>query len=615
MKIKLLFALLLVSFTLMGQEVILDRVEPPSWWIGFKNKSLQLLVHGPNIGLTTPELKYAGVVLEKVNTVANPNYLFLDLTVTDKAKAGIFTILFKQKGKKVAQYEYRLEARKPGSAERTSFSSADVIYLLMPDRFANGDPGNDNIPGLKEQCDRSNPDARHGGDIKGITDHTGYLKDLGITAVWSTPLLENDMEKYSYHGYAVTDYYRIDPRYGTNEDFLALAAKLHQEGMKIIMDMVFNHCGLGHWWMKELPTEDWISRFPEFTRTNYRIGTVTDPYASRFDSITFQTGWFDNSMPDLNQNNPFVAKYFIQNAIWWIEYAGLDGIRLDTYPYSFKRFMAEWDQAILSEYPNFNIVGECWSTTPDGIAYWQKDSRNADGYNSHLPSVFDFAMYDALRLGLAEKDGWNTGLTRLYSILAQDFVYPDPSGILVFADNHDVNRFLSTQGGDIGKLKMAMAFLLTTRGIPQIYYGTEALVTQGEGHGDGMKRLDFPGGWTTDTISMFTGQGLSNEQTDMHEYLKRLLSWRKDKEVIHSGQLKHFIPKDGIYVYFRYNRNDTVMVAINNSGEEKKIDKTRYDEFLKDVSRGTDILTGKTFDNLSEIILPSKTALILELAK
>ena len=443
--------MMLLSLVVAGQDVMLERVEPPSWWTGFNNRSLQLMVHGTNIGLTTPVIRHNGIVIVKTHTVLNPNYLFLDLTISESAKPGIFTILFRQGEKTVLEYPYRLDARKPGSAERSSFTSADVIYLLMPDRFSNGDPSNDNFPGMKEQCDRSNPDARHGGDIKGITDHTGYLKDLGITAVWSTPLLENNMEKYSYHGYAITDYYRTDPRFGTNEDYLALAAKLHREGLKIIMDMVFNHCGLGHWWMKDLPTEDWVNRFPEFTRTNYRVGTVTDPYHSVFDSITFQTGWFDNSMPDLNQNNPFVAKYFIQNGIWWIEYAGLDGIRLDTYPYSFKNFMADWDKAILAEYPKFNIVGECWSTTPDGIAYWQKDARNADGYNSHLPSVFDFALYDAIRLGFSEKDGWNNGLTRLYDILAQDFVYPDPSDIIVFADNHDVNRFLSTQGEDVAK--------------------------------------------------------------------------------------------------------------------------------------------------------------------
>lgn len=614
-KIGLLVAMMLISLAGAGQEVKLDRVEPPNWWTGFKNNSLQLLVHGTNIGLSTPELKYNGVVLENVNTVTNPNYLFLDLTITDKAKPGTFTIVFKQKGKQVASYEYRLDTRNPGSADRRSFSSADVIYLLMPDRFSNGDPSNDDMPGMKEQADRSNPDGRHGGDIKGISDHVPYLKDLGITAVWSTPLLENNMEKYSYHGYAITDYYRIDPRYGTNEDYRALVDKLHASGLKIIMDMVFNHCGSGHWWMSDLPSPDWLNQWPEFTRTNYRAGSMTDPYVSAYDSVKFLKGWFDVTMPDLNQHNPFLAKYLIQNSIWWIEYAGVDGFRQDTYPYAFKDVMAEWDKAVLKEYPYFNIVGECWATVPEGIAYWQKDSPNKDGYNSYLPSVFDFAMYDALRLGFMENNGWNTGIGRLYDLLSRDFVYPDPSHIVVFADNHDVNRFLANAGQDPAKFKMALAFVLTTRGIPEIFYGTEALLTTTGEKNDGRLRIDFPGGWPGDTVNTFTGTNVSAAQADMVSYLKKILNWRKSAKVVHTGNMKHFIPEDGVYVYFRYNEKKTVMVAINNSDEERKLEKEKYAEFLSKYNSATDVVSGKKYDSRFEIYVPSKTAMIIELGK
>lgn len=605
--------MMLLTLVAAAQEVMLDRVEPPSWWTGFKNPSVQVIVHGKNIGKTIPRIGYSGVLIQKVHTAESPNYLFIDLTITEKAFPCTFTITFTQDGNTVAEYPFSLQARKPGSAERGSFSSADVVYLLMPDRFANGNPQNDQVAGMLEPADRSNPDGRHGGDIRGITDHVAYLKDLGVTAVWSTPLLENNMPKYSYHGYAITDYYRIDPRYGTNQEYIDLAKELHENGMKLIMDMVFNHCGSGHWWIKDLPFNDWLNQHPEFTRTNYRAGTVTDPYLSGFDSIKFQAGWFDNTMPDLNQHNPFLAKYLIQNSIWWIEAAGLDGIRQDTYPYAYKDFMAEWDKAVLKEYPNFNIVGECWSTVPHGIAYWQKDSPNRDGYNSYLPSVIDFAMYDALRLGFMEPDGWNTGILRLYEVLSQDFVYPDPQKIMVLADNHDVDRYLASQGQDIRKLKMALAFVLTTRGIPQLFYGTEALLTTGENKSDGRKRLDFPGGWSGDTVNVFTGTRMTSEQKDISQYMKQLLNWRKGQEVIHTGKLTHFVPVDGLYVYFRHNPEKTVMVAINNSDAARPVDRIRYAEFLNKYTGASDVLSGVRYDDLSGITVPAKSALILEL--
>jgi glycosidase len=600
-----------------SQEVTLTRVEPPFWWTGFKNPGLQLLIYGKNIGKTNPSIAEPGIELKSVNRMENPDYLFLDIIISKNVQPCSFPIVFFKDGEKITEYHFELLKRKTGSAIRKSFDASDVIYLITPDRFSNGDPLNDNIEGYLEKTDRSNPDGRHGGDIKGIMNNLDYIKDLGITAIWINPLLENNMKKYSYHGYSITDYYKIDPRFGSNDDYLALSNSIHQKGMKLIMDMVFNHCGSNHWWMTNLPSKDWLNQFPEFTRTSYRSSTVSDPYRSQYDSIRFVKGWFDVTMPDLNQHNPFVARYLIQNSIWWIEFAGLDGIRQDTYPYSFKDFMSEWDKEVLAEYPNFNIVGECWSAYPDGIAYWQKNALNWDHFNTNLPSVFDFAMYDALKTAFNEKDGWSTGISRLYEILSRDFNYPDPSHIVIFADSHDANRYLATQGQDVRKLKMAMAFILTTRGIPLVYYGTEVLLTtENDKNGDGYKRVDFPGGWINDSINGFTGKNLSTSQLEMEQYLKRLLNWRKDKEVIHTGKLKHFVPEEGVYVYFRYDEKETVMIALNNNeSEAKTLDRKRYSEFLDQFQSGKDVISGQIISDLSKITIQPKSAMIIELKK
>ena len=607
---------LLSSILLFAQEVTLQQVEPPFWWTGFKQQELQLMIYGKNIATTDVSITSSDITLKKVNKTDNPNYLFLDLVISENARQGNFIIRFEQQGKVSFIYSYELLPRKKGSAGRTSFSSSDVIYLLMPDRFANGDTLNDNIEGMKQKVNRSDPESRHGGDIRGIIDHLDYLKDMGFTALWINPLIENDMGKYSYHGYSATDFYKIDPRLGSNNDYLALSDSLHKRGMKLIMDMIFNHCGSEHWWMKDPPASGWFHQFTEFTSTSYRSGTVTDPYVSSFDSIKYLEGWFSPLQPDLNQHDPFLAKYLIQNSIWWIEYAGLDGIRMDTYPYSFRDFMAEWDKAILREYPQFNIVGECWLTSPESIASWQKDASNHDGFNSYLPSVFDFAMYDALRLGFVEKNGWNTGIFRIYEILSRDFVYPDPSKIVVFADNHDVDRFLASQNQDISKLKMAMVFLLTSRGIPQIYYGTEVLMTTGKEKNYEQYRKDFPGGWHNDTVNGFTGAGLSADQKEMQQFLKKLLNWRTNKDVIHNGKLTHFIPDDGVYVYFRHNEKEAVMVAINNNEiESKTLNSSRYSEFIKNYRSAREVISEQHFSDLSTITINPKSSIILELIK
>ena len=608
-----LIIFLLCPLTLLSQEVTLTRIDPPSWWVGFKNTELQLLVYGKNIANSRISVDYPGFAIKKISKVANPNYLFLDMTINAAARPGIATILFRAKDKVVGKYLYELRARKKGSAERKGFSSSDVIYLIMPDRFSNEDPSNDDVAGMTEPMNRANPDGRHGGDLKGITGPIDYVKDLGVTTVWITPLLENNLAKYSYHGYSITDYYKLDPRFGTNDDYLKLGDAIHQRGMKLVMDMVFNHCGSENWWMKDLPSPDWVNEWPEFTRTNYRAGTSTDPYASAADSNLFVRGWFDTTMPDLNQHNPFVKNYLIQNSIWWIEYAGLDGIRQDTHPYSFKEMTAEWGKRIAEEYPAFNMVGECWMGYPASVAYWQKDALNKDHYNSWLPSVFDFPMYDALNKAFNETESWNTGILRLYDVLSQDFSYANPSNLVVFAENHDVTRYLDTQKDDVRKLKMAMAFVLTTRGIPEIYYGTEVLLAGGAYDGDGFKRRDFPGGWAGDTHDAFTPKGRTDKENDMYNYMQTLLHWRKTKEVVQSGKFRHFIPRDGIYTYFRYNAKETVMVILNNNEEVKTVETKRYDEFLKKFKSGTDVITGAAVTDISHIVVPAKTAMIVEL--
>ncbi|MDP1621698.1 MAG: glycoside hydrolase family 13 protein [Bacteroidales bacterium] len=609
-----LFLLVLIPFRIFSQQITLDRVEPPYWWTGFKHNNLQLMVYGKNIGSTTVSLDYPGLVLRKVHKVENPNYLFLDLTINKAIRPGVATIGFKLRDKVVGACHYELKERKINSARRKGFSAKDVIYLLMPDRFANGDTSNDVSAGMIEPVDRSNKDGRHGGDLKGIRDHLDYLRDLGITALWINPLLENNMTRYSYHGYSTTDYYRIDPRFGTNEDYVKLSDELHQRGIKLIMDMIFNHCGSNHWWMNDLPTKDWVNQWPEFTRTNYRAGTYNDPYASRADSNKFLKGWFDITMPDLNQTNPYVRNYLIQNSIWWVEFAGLDGIRQDTHPYAFKEMMSDWGKRMLEEYPDFNFVGECWLNNPASVAYWQKGSKNKDGYDSWLPSVFDFPLYDALNKSFNEAEGWNTGIIRLFEVLAQDFSYPDPENIVVFADNHDVNRYLDSQGDDVRKLKMAMAYVLTIRGIPQIYYGTEILMTTGaDKSGDGPKRKDFPGGWPGDLRDAFTEQGRTTAETDMFNYLRKILHWRNSAEAIHTGKFKHFIPEDGIYIYFRYNSQSTVMVIMNNNEETKTIETRRYKEFLDKHNSGIEIISGSILNDLSKLTIPGKSAEIIEL--
>jgi len=610
-KIPLIVFCLLILKSAFPQ-VTIDHVEPPCWWSGMRNNSLQLMIHGNEIGKTKAVVTYNGVKV-KASTTTAPDYLFVDLSIGNSAKPGSFTIEFKEKDSTLITYKYELKERAAGSAKRASFTSADLMYLIMPDRFANGDPFNDDAPGMLEKADRNNPNGRHGGDIKGITDHLDYIQKLGVTTIWCTPLLENNMPAYSYHGYAITDLYKVDPRFGTNDSYREMVNAAHKKGMKVVMDIVFNHFGTNSYWMKDLPQKDWVNQWPEFTRSNYRASVITDPYHSQYDEKKMANGWFDNSMADFNQKNPFVARYLIQNSIWWIEFAGLDGLRQDTYPYSDKDFMAQWMQALREEYPNFNCVGEAWINYPPQVSYWLDNKTNKDEYRSYLTNVFDFPLMMAIQKAFSEGEGWDTGLTRLYELLSQDFLYSDPSKLITFADNHDIERVYQVQK-TVENVKMAMAFLATTRGLPLVYYGTEALLDRGTLEGDPGKRKDFPGGWQGDPVNMFTGENLTNDQKDLLEYTTRLFNWRKGNKTVQEGKLTHFIPEDGVYVYFRTLDKGAVMVIMNNGKTIKTIATARYEEILKNFKQGKDVIDGSQVKPLDNIEVPAKSVKIIELS-
>ncbi len=613
------YSLLLFLFVLIGNSSVfaqkIDRIEPPFWWTDMKETNLQLLVYGPKISQSRPVVDYPGLSIKEILLVENPDYLFINLNISATAKPGTANIVFYFPKGKPLVFPYELKAREPNSALREGFNSSDAIYLIMPDRFANGNPQNDNMPGMLEQASRNNPDGRHGGDLKGIEDHLDYIANMGFTALWLNPVFESNMKTLSYHGYSITDFYRVDPRLGTNDSYKSLIDKAHKKGLKVIKDMVFNHFGDGHWWMNHLPMSDWINRWPSYTNSNFRAGTLTDPHAANVDRERMLKGWFDLMMADLNQNNTYVANYLIQNSIWWIEYAGLDGIRMDTYPYSDKDFMAAWMKRIRMEYPNFSVVGEVWLNSPQQVAYWQANDRNQDGYNSHLDYVFDFPLKYALGEAFNEKNSWSSGVAKLYETLSYDFLYNDPQKIISFADNHDFDRIFNTLGQDLRKLKMVMALLATTRGLPMMYYGTEILSTGWENQGHGFIRKDFAGGWEDDECNAFTSLGLNDQQQETQAFIKHLLQWRRKSEAVILGNLKHYVPEDGVYVYFRYTNDKSVMVIINNNDESRSFRTERFAESLNGYTVGTDALSRTYFDQLRIIHVPAMTARIIDLQK
>jgi len=603
--------LLFASFGSLSTAQKIERVEPPSWFTGMKETALQLMVYGQELASYDVTTGYPGVKVATLVKTGNPNYLFVNLDINSKALPGNIPLVF-TRGKQKLTHNYLLLAHPSGPAR--GFDASDVIYLLMPDRFANGDPGNDNVEGMLEQVSRTNPNGRHGGDLRGISDHLDYIKDLGVTGLWLNPFLENNQKAFSYHGYSITDLYRVDPRYGSNEDFMNLTTRAHGMGLKLMMDMIFNHIGSGHWWMKDLPSSDWVHQFDNFTRTNYRASTYMDPYAAKSDADLMEKGWFDRTMPDLNQDNPLVETYLIQNSLWWIATFGIDGIRMDTYPYPEKNMMARWAKRVTDEFPGFFIVGEVWYQQEAPTAYWSYGSENSDGYKSNLPSVTDFPLSLSTHRAFTEPDNWTDGLARLYLVLSQDFLYSDPFRNVIFLDNHDLTRFYTQTGKRPEIYRMALTFILTTRGIPQFYYGTEIVMEGDKNRGDGYLREDFPGGWPGDTKNVFTGQQLSETETENLAFTKKLLNWRKGKEVIHNGKLKHFVPENGLYVYFRYNDTESVMVVLNNSEKETlTISGEKYSEALNGFTGGTEVLTGQEINDLSSFKIAPKSAMIIEL--
>jgi len=588
----------------------IERVEPPSWWTGFEHTELQLLVHGDGISAWSPSVDGDGIVVTRVEKGDGANHLFIYLDIA-AAPEGSFDIVFRNGDERLA-HTYELRERIPGYVG--SYDSSDVIYLLTPDRFANGDPGNDTVDGYADTLDRDDDYGRHGGDLEGIRQHLQYIADMGFTQVWMNPVLENAMDRASYHGYSTTDYYKVDPRFGSNEEYRELVAAAREKGLGIIMDMIVNHIGSEHWWMDDLPTDTWLN-LPETRAVSTHARTTNqDPYASDFDKSGHADGWFVDTMPDLNQRDPLLADYLVQNAIWWTEYLGLSGIRQDTWPYPDKHFMTEWTRRIMQEYPDFNMVGEEWSPSPAIVSYWQRGKQNHDGYVSYLPGVFDFPLQIALQGVLtADEPPWGSVWTPVYELLGHDFLYPEPMNLVIMPDNHDMNRIFTQLDEDVALWRMAIAFYATMRGIPQIFYGTEVLMSHPGTDSHGALRADFPGGWPDHDKNAFTGEGLTDQEQDAQAFMKNLLNWRRQADVIHSGKLMQFTPVGNVYAYFRYDDDDTVMVIFNRGDDTVEFDTARFAERLDGFTHGTDVISGDRIGLSKTLELAPVSVMVLEL--
>ncbi len=607
---------LLISFLLCtamyAQAATIDHIEPSNWFVGMENPSLQLMVYGSDIRSMDVTIDYAGVVIDSIVRLDSPNYLFVYLN-TANAQPGEMTLTFTD-GKKKKKVDYPFLAREMKGADRMGFTNADVLYMLMPDRFADGDPTNNDLSGMNAyKTDRSQPSLRHGGDLEGIRTHLDYFNELGVTALWFTPVLENnsaDEHGFStYHGYATTDYYRVDPRFGTNEDYRRLVDEAHAKGLKVVMDMIFNHCGIDHPWLKDLPSHDWLN-LPE-SQTSYKLTPIVDPYASQVDLAETVDGWFVPSMPDLNQRNPHLMTYLIQNSFWWIETIGINGIRMDTYPYADTEAMAHWMELLNKEYPNFNVVGETWVTEPAYTATYQMDSKLAR-VNSHLKTVMDFSFYEKINLAKKEQtDPWWEGYNRIYNSLVYDYLYPNPSSVMAFIENHDTDRFLENSQ-DVAPLRQALALLLTLNRIPQLYYGTEVLMNGTKEVTDGYVRKDFPGGFPGDTNDCFKAEGRTAEQNEMFSWLSNLLHWRQGNTLISEGRQKQFIPIDGVYVVARQKDGKSVMTIINGQDCEGTLHVARYAEVIGSAREAHDVLTSTTLSLEKDLPLAPRATLVLE---
>lgn len=603
------------------------RIDPTNWFADMQDPTLQLMVYGKDIKFADVTTDYPNVKIDSLVRLDSPNYLLVYLNLKG-AKPGEVTLTFSNKNGKKTTKKFQLKAREMAGADRKGFNISDVLYMLMPDRFANGNPKNDVIKGMEDQlCNRNEPSLRHGGDLEGLRQHLDYFTNLGVTALWLTPVLENDRPadggKHStYHGYATTDYYRVDPRFGTNEEYKALVNECHKKGLKVVMDMIFNHCGDYHPWakhtridengktIKDYPSKDWFNSPNYGLQTSYKLTPVLDPYASKVDMKETVDGWFVPSMPDLNQRNPHVIKYLIQNSIWWIETVGIDGIRMDTYPYADRQAMADWMKVLNKEYPNFNTVGETWVTEPAYTAAWQKDSKLSD-INSNLKTVMDFAFFDRLSQAKNEEtDDWWKGWNRIYNSLCYDYLYTDPSSVMAFIENHDTDRYLGN-GKDSTALKQAYALLLTMKRIPQLYYGTEILMNGTKTETDGNVRQDFPGGFPGDKVNKFTHEGRTKAENAMFDWTSRLLHWRQNNDVIINGSQTQFIPQHGVYVLARQHNGKTVLTILNGKKADNQVDVARYAEVIGSHTTATDVLTGATVDLTKNIPLTQRQAMVL----
>jgi glycosidase len=642
----LLLCIAIAAAPLAGQAQSVDRIDPPFWWAGMKQRSLQLMLHGQGLDGLQARVRHAGVRVVRSRTLPNPNYLVVDLDIAPTARPGTLKIDFVRGGKPLLTQAYELRRREPGSANRQGFGPADAVYLLVPDRFANGDPANDNDPALGDPADRADKGGRHGGDLQGIANHLDYIAGLGFTQVWPTPLVENGQPRYSYHGYSATDLYRIDPRFGSNEDYRRLVAAARAKGLGFIQDMAPNHIGSGHHWMNpptgcakegpsaapapagacagmhDLPTPDWLNNPPGadgqgYRETNHRHVSVQDLYAAPGDRAGLTDGWFVPTMPDLNQRQPLLATYLTQNAIWWIEYAGLSGIRVDTHPYADKQFLSRWVAAILAEYPRLSLVGEEMTEHPVLVAYWLRGRKNHDGYVSHMPGMMDFPLHGTLRQALLEPEGqgYGQGFGRLYEALVNDLLYHTPSALWLFEGNHDTNRIFSALGEDPALMRLALVYMATIHRTPQMFYGTELLMTSPLQRDDGAVRADFPGGWPGDPVNAFTGEGLGTAQRDMQSFVKRLFNWRKSATAVHHGRLMHYVPDRGTYTFFRHDERSgaKVMVVLSKATEAVALDPRRFAGVLPAAgARGTELFSGRTIDLSAPIIVPPRSALVID---
>lgn len=577
----------------------IEHIEPPNWWVDMENPELQLMIHGNNIGKAKLSLNKKGVIIKETITTDNPNYLFVDLLIYASAKPGKIKLKFELDGENFSA-NYELLERRKNATQKPAMKGNDAIYLITPDRFANANPENDAVNGYNEQPNRTNKDGRHGGDLQGVIQHLEYIQNLGMTALWLNPVDENNQDAFTYHGYAISDFYKTDPRYGTNEDYKRLAEELHKRGMKLVKDQVFNHCGSAHWWMDDMPANNWVNS-QDYGRSVFQNQVMSDPHASNYEKSKQYRGYFDTNMPDLNYENELLSRYMIQNSIWWIEYANIDALRIDTYPYPDKDFMAMWKQELNIEYPGIFVVAEIWIQDVAYAAYWNPACTFGDNYQPHISSVTDFPLYYGM-LKAFRKDGniWDA-----YHVLAKDFLYGHPEQNVVFFDNHDVARSFAELGYDMNQFKLGVTFILTTRGILQWYYGSEIVMEERDNHG--VIRQDMPGGWAGDTSNVFTRKNLSATQTEALNFMTRMLNWRKDSKAIASGKLIHFLPENNCYVYFRVSDDETLMVVLNNSDAKTHLNLDKYQEILNDFTKATNIIDGKEYKLDSRMSLSAKT--------